>query len=368
MPLSNYYDSNIRQEERVTASFYIDPIFEMSFFLHILTNETHHVYNKTLFNRMREKITPEFLEEVLALDKVTWSWTFPPEMMHYLTIDEKNEPFEVMIEKMDQLSDASYCAVAFPYNKVSRSTLHKWMKEPELILEVEDSYLPEYVDKQTSYDFLGHIESYRKRISGVLRELWENVFKEEWPGISALLAEELSQKKALFEKTDLSTFISGIHPCISFQNRKYIYSDKNEKYPGYNHIFEDFFINIKVYASLFCAPHYFFTNDRINLVLCSNIILENEELDKIVKELVPYFKAFADETRLKIICMIAEKPMTTKMLSDELMVSPGAVSRHLKQLTALSMTDVHKVRQEAFYSISKKKLDDILNQITLGIK
>ena len=153
---------------------------------------------------MRQKITPGFLEEVLALDKVTWSWTFPPEMMHYLTIDEEDEPFEVMIEKMDQLSDASYCAVAFPYNKVSRSTLHKWMKEPELILEVDDSYLPEYVDKQTSYDFLGHIESYRKRISGVLRELWENVFKEEWPGISALLAEELSQKKALFEKTDLS--------------------------------------------------------------------------------------------------------------------------------------------------------------------
>ena len=62
-------------------------------------------------------------------------------------------------------------------------------------------------------------------------------------------------------------------------------------------------------------------------MLCSNIILENEELEKIVKELVPYFKAFADETRLKIICMIAEKPMTTKMLSDELMVFPGAVSR-----------------------------------------
>ncbi|MEG0377172.1 MAG: hypothetical protein RR614_01700 [Eubacterium sp.] len=64
MPLSNYYDSNIHREDRVTASFHIDPIFEMSFFLHILTSETHHIYNTTLFDRMREKVTPEFIEEV----------------------------------------------------------------------------------------------------------------------------------------------------------------------------------------------------------------------------------------------------------------------------------------------------------------
>ncbi|MEG1620177.1 MAG: metalloregulator ArsR/SmtB family transcription factor [Eubacterium sp.] len=368
MPINNYYASNIHQEEQVTASFHVDPIFEMSFFLHILTNETHHVYNKTLFTRMRKKITPKFLEEILALEKITWSWIFPTELMHYMTIEDDIEPFEVMIEKMDKLSDASFCAVAFPYNKVSRSTLHKWMKKPELILDIDENYLPEYVNKQTSYDFLCNIKMYRNQISQVFRELWETVFKEEWPYISGLLSEELKQKKALFEKTDLSTFINSIHPCISFQNRKYVYSDKNEKYPGYNHIFEDFFINIKVYASLFCAPHYFFTNDRFNLVVCSNIILENEELDKTVKELVPYFKAFADETRLKIICMITEKPMTTKMLADELMISPGAVSRHLKQLTNLSMTNMYKVRQEAFYSISKKKLEDVLNQITLRIR
>ncbi|MEG0377173.1 MAG: hypothetical protein RR614_01705, partial [Eubacterium sp.] len=177
-----------------------------------------------------------------------------------MPLNDEAEPFEVIIEKIEQLSDSSYCAVAFPYNKVSRSTLHKWMKNPDLLLDVDASHLPEYVDKETAYDFLCHIKEYRNRITTVLKTLWETIFKEEWPYISGLLKEELEQKKALFEKTDLSTFISSIHPCISFQNKKYTYSDKNEKYPGYNHIFEDFFINIKVYASLFCAPHYFFSN------------------------------------------------------------------------------------------------------------
>ena len=65
-------------------------------------------------------------------------------------------------------------------------------------------------------------------------------------------------------------------------------------------------------------------------------------------ELVDFFKAFADSSRLKIIGLLAEKPYSVEELASLLGLKPSTVSHHLSRLTK---TGLVTMRTESYYSI-----------------
>lgn len=65
-------------------------------------------------------------------------------------------------------------------------------------------------------------------------------------------------------------------------------------------------------------------------------------------ELVTFFKALADSSRLKIVGLLAQRPYTVEQLAAMLDLRPSTVSHHLSRLTEAGLVSA---RAEGYYSV-----------------
>jgi hypothetical protein len=75
-------------------------------------------------------------------------------------------------------------------------------------------------------------------------------------------------------------------------------------------------------------------------------------MEKAFDELLAFFKALSDATRLRLIGLLAQKEMSVEELAATLEVSPSTVSHHLSKLGEL---DLVTARAEGYYNIYSLK-------------
>ena len=71
-------------------------------------------------------------------------------------------------------------------------------------------------------------------------------------------------------------------------------------------------------------------------------------MEKIANELLEFFKALADATRLKIVGLLAQGEYSVEQLAEILGVRSSTVSHHL---TKLSKSGLVSARSESYYNI-----------------
>lgn len=80
------------------------------------------------------------------------------------------------------------------------------------------------------------------------------------------------------------------------------------------------------------------------------------------KELADFFKALADDSRIKIIALLLEKKeMNQKDLLEHFNISQPTFSYHMKELTGKRMVKVKKVGTSHYYSINTNIFSDIID-------
>jgi hypothetical protein len=67
-----------------------------------------------------------------------------------------------------------------------------------------------------------------------------------------------------------------------------------------------------------------------------------------LSEALPFFKALSDESRLRIIGLLAAHPHTVEQLAEALRLRPSTVSHHLTRLAAVGLVSA---RAESYYNI-----------------
>jgi ArsR family transcriptional regulator len=82
-----------------------------------------------------------------------------------------------------------------------------------------------------------------------------------------------------------------------------------------------------------------------------------------VEHIVQIFKALADETRLKILIILAKRRICAKGIAKHLEISEAAVSQHLKVLKEASIIVGEKVGYYVHYDIQEPVLSEIIKFI-----
>lgn len=72
-----------------------------------------------------------------------------------------------------------------------------------------------------------------------------------------------------------------------------------------------------------------------------------------VEELLMFFKALSDANRLRIVALLAEKPLSVEQLAEMLDLSSSTVSHHLSKLAKVGLVSA---RAEGYYSIYQLEL------------
>jgi DNA-binding transcriptional ArsR family regulator len=75
-------------------------------------------------------------------------------------------------------------------------------------------------------------------------------------------------------------------------------------------------------------------------------------------ELVTFFKALADSSRLKIVGLLAQRPYTVEQLAAMLDLRPSTVSHHLSRLTEAGLVSARAEGYYSVYQLEEKALEE----------
>lgn len=81
-----------------------------------------------------------------------------------------------------------------------------------------------------------------------------------------------------------------------------------------------------------------------------------------IEEQVALLKTIADETRLRILGLVAEAPRSGKQLADELNLTAPTISHHMRKLTGAGIVTEHRDAQKHVYHLNNQ----LLNAMRLG--
>ncbi|EYE88910.1 ArsR family transcriptional regulator [Fervidicella metallireducens AeB] len=80
-----------------------------------------------------------------------------------------------------------------------------------------------------------------------------------------------------------------------------------------------------------------------------------EEILTMFKECIPLLNALADETRQRIILILAEEEgLNVNMITERLSLSRPAISHHLKLLKQVGIIDMERKGTENYYYLTLK--------------
>lgn len=82
-----------------------------------------------------------------------------------------------------------------------------------------------------------------------------------------------------------------------------------------------------------------------------------------MKNLVSFFRAMGEDTRVKIIQMLLKEEMCICELIEKLNLSQSAVSHHVKILKQADLVNDRRNGKWTFYSINKQGFEEHLNSL-----
>ena len=88
-------------------------------------------------------------------------------------------------------------------------------------------------------------------------------------------------------------------------------------------------------------------------------IKSGARLSGVDPDLVRTLKALSDASRLRIVALLADRPMAVEQLAEALRLSPGTVVHHLKRLRDAGLVEAHARHPYVFYSLELRRLQEI---------
>src|ERR687890_3583 len=87
--------------------------------------------------------------------------------------------------------------------------------------------------------------------------------------------------------------------------------------------------------------------------------MESSRLD----ELTLVFKALSDPARLRILGLIAERPLAGHELADRLSLTPPTISHHMRRLVAARLVEVEPDAQARIYSLRTDAIRELAGAV-----
>lgn len=80
-----------------------------------------------------------------------------------------------------------------------------------------------------------------------------------------------------------------------------------------------------------------------------------------LKNMVNFFYAFSDDTRLKVIMLLSIKPLCVSEITNVLNINQTTISHQLQILRTLNIVACNRVGKNVIYYIKNSRIEEFLN-------
>ncbi len=340
--------------------FLRNPLVELMSCIHVLGNAEHHEQWAEWAKEIRGKIDSEKLDYIDYLYDNYYECLFLMDVASDLSIfsikfTDQTE-FDVSFKKLKEMPMEIFACQFLGGGalNIDRAIVKKWIDNKGEGAEEENEFkkIQGFIKTEKILEFLRNPLQTKDKIVNLIEYCWDVFFEDLWEEISkhAIFLEKEQLKK--YEKLGFSQYLSSQFPLIQVKNDKLLI-EKQVVYDIEVSKLKDGF----VFLSAFTSPHLMIDIDEDNLILYFNMYYQRKmmgiEVQERTKNLV---SAISDATRLQILRLLEERPLTTEQLSEMLHLSPSTISIHLKKLKLFGFLESESEKKFVYYSVNKEVL------------
>lgn len=349
-------------EEHVAFAY--SPLLEAVLSLHVLAEPKHHPVQHRWVRRA-SRFPPRLKREIEAL-----SFAFRCYLPEF-AFPRGDGGFAAFDTELDQLSGLPerYVAVEFsrPLRGGTATRDPAALDRPRVRAEIAAAAraLPG-PSRQLARLVLDDPAHLLRRFQALLHDYWQHAFRDEWAGLEESLGEAVSAAGHDIARYGLRAALAGVSTELRATSadgattlslaRPHDHAVAIE--PGQH---------LVLVPSVYVWPHVRATCDPpwpIGLVYPAPAVRAEGRVGIPPGELLRLLRALADDTRLRVLRTVAERPRSTQELAPLLHISEATCSKHLRLLAGAGVLAPSREGYYVLYSLDRERLASLLPAIT----
>ena len=340
--------------ERVSHAY--SPLLEAVLSLHVLVEPKHHPLQHPWVRTMRRLPPPlkRAIEDFsFAYRRYIPSLLAPPP-------DEDLREFEQELDALRGLEPATialeFCRPLYDHGGAGDT---EFLEREEVRAQiVRAAHLKGADPHLASLVFEDPVEL-AERFADMVGAYWDEGFAEEWERIEPRLADVVSDAGARIAAEGLYAFLRG----LSLQLRV---DAKREEF-GID-VPHDHSVDVTderpllLVPSVYVWPHVHVNCDEpwpLSVIYTAPFMAEDSRPPLPSGELIGVLKALSDQTRLRALKLIAERPRSTQELAPLVGISEAGLSKHLRQLAGAGLVSSRRDGYYVLYSLVPERIEPL---------
>lgn len=343
-------------------AFAYSPMLEAVLSLHILVEPKHHPVQHPWVRQM-QRLSPALKREIMAFRFAYRSYfpafLFPDATGDFTTFEEEVAhlrqltPEEISFEFILPL-----CAGVLP---LERAGIHDKTTQ-DLIFQRASTF-----DSATSHLVrlaIDEPEALLERFILLLQAYWEATFAIEWQRIEELLAASVAEAGQSLASRGIYDFLQELWPEVRADRDTECFWLERPHDHDVTIAHETPFVLV---PSIYVWPHVRVNCDPpwpLCLVFPISSIARAARPPIPPDDLLRALRALADDTRLRTLKFLMERPRSTQELAPLVGVSEAALSRHLRLLADAGIVQANRQSYYVLYSLAPERLAAVTASIS----
>jgi DNA-binding transcriptional ArsR family regulator len=197
---------------------------------------------------------------------------------------------------------------------------------------------------------------FAQRLSALLRNYWESTFAAEWERLEPLLAETVAEAGRLLATVGVWPLLGRLPPrCRVDPERRELRIES----PHEHHVLVSSENPLVASPSAFVWPHVLVNCDPpwpTSLVYPAPFLTREAAPRVPPTELLRILRALADDTRLRVLKLIAERPRTTQELAPLVGLSMTGLSKSLRRLAEAGIVTAERDGYYVVYRLAPERV------------
>jgi DNA-binding transcriptional ArsR family regulator len=348
---------------RRKITFQYSPIIEMLISLHVLHDPERQGVLLPWMVRFREKVSPDLMRELRHFGGHYNRWL---DAAADVLRNEGAQDLSVagFIERLTALEPTAFVGRLLG-GKVDADLIRRILAGEASVdaigLSVEVDTLE---TRQALQELFADVPGVKARLSALLDGYWTAYFRDEFYWIELLLVRSIREAVIELEREDPGSLLVRLsRGALGMDGEILATSSSGSPASGWS---ADGLDRIYLLPSVFLYPETLVVGGPRRVVasypVSPGVYLRRETLNP-PQNLSLLLKVLADDTRLKILKLTAERRRFTQELAGELDLAEPTVSRHLKLLREVELIAGEKEGNYIYYSLRLERLADLQTRL-----
>jgi DNA-binding transcriptional ArsR family regulator len=195
-----------------------------------------------------------------------------------------------------------------------------------------------------------------ERFQALLASYWEAAFRDEWARVQPMLADGINRAARVIAGAGLMAFLEGLRPEVRVHRQAGAFSLKH----GHDHevrlVVDDLLLMV---PSVYVWPDVGVNCDapwHYALVYPAPAVVAKVRSGIPPQELLKVLRALGDDTRLRVLRILAEGPRSTQELAALAHVSEATMSKHLRILAEAGVLSSAREGYYVLYALIQERM------------